>query len=216
MLDNFRVRLASLAPLVLRVGVGVGFMLHGASKFETVLQGNTLSMTNSMFWPTGLSWALACTEFIGGACLVLGLLTRFWAAGMVIAMTVAFFRVHSSAFTGMWGSIIDAFSSLFNGSWNGFTTSLQLGSAKLNAGRGEVPWLYLAGAGSLFLMGPGCWSLDHLFGLIIRRRKANAVVGMGMRFPARERDDEDYGDQGPVYTPPQQQQRPQQSHPRLD
>lgn len=37
-------------------------------------------------WPTSLAWAVAFTELIGGFCLLLGLLTRFWAFGVAGVM----------------------------------------------------------------------------------------------------------------------------------
>ena len=37
---------------------------------------------------------MAITEFVGGICILFGFLTRFWAAGLVIDMTVAVVKVH--------------------------------------------------------------------------------------------------------------------------
>lgn len=46
-------------------------------------------------WPAAkyLAWLAAITEFVGGAAVLLGLLTRFWATGLAIAMGVAFYLV---------------------------------------------------------------------------------------------------------------------------
>jgi putative oxidoreductase len=40
------------------------------------------------------AWVLSITEFVGGICVVLGFLTRFWTAGLVIDMAVAIFKIH--------------------------------------------------------------------------------------------------------------------------
>jgi putative oxidoreductase len=40
------------------------------------------------------AWVLSITEFVGGICVFFGFLTRFWAAGLVIDMAVAIFKVN--------------------------------------------------------------------------------------------------------------------------
>jgi uncharacterized membrane protein YphA (DoxX/SURF4 family) len=40
-------------------------------------------------WPVWLAWTCAATELAGGACVLLGLLTRFWAMGLAINMGTA-------------------------------------------------------------------------------------------------------------------------------
>ena len=44
--------------------------------------------------PAAMSRAAAATEFFGGACVALGLLTRFWALGLACVMAVAAWKVH--------------------------------------------------------------------------------------------------------------------------
>ena len=185
MLDNARVRLASLGPLALRLGLGVGFMLHGWDKFHGLLNGQVPGATAEMFWPKTLGWMIGTTEFVGGLCLIVGLLTRFWAAGMVIGMGVAITR------PGNWESCKEVFtnigcavSNLFQGQWDALQDCLD--NACGNVFGMINPWVFGMVALGLFLLGPGCWSIDHLIGLIVRRRNANAVVGLGMRYPARE------------------------------
>ena len=41
-----------------------------------------------------LAWVISITEFVGGVCVFLGFITRFWAAGLVIDMATAIFKVH--------------------------------------------------------------------------------------------------------------------------
>lgn len=40
-------------------------------------------------WPARLAWAAAVTELVGGACLIVGLLTRFWSLALAGVMVVA-------------------------------------------------------------------------------------------------------------------------------
>jgi putative oxidoreductase len=51
---------------------------------------NKLGITPAAFWV----WVVTITEFFGGLSIVLGLLTRFWAAGLVIDMAVAILKNH--------------------------------------------------------------------------------------------------------------------------
>ena len=82
---------------------------------------------------------MTVTEFFGGLCIFFGLLTRFWAAGLVIDMTVAVLKVHLP---------------------NGFFW----GKAGL-----EFPLTLGVMALMLVLTGPGFLSLDRLVGLEKRR-----------------------------------------------
>ena len=88
------------AVLILQVFLGVVFALHGAQKlfgafggsgvpgFITTIQ--RLGFTPSDFW----AWVVIITEFFGGLSILVGLLTRFWAAALIIEMTVAIIKVN--------------------------------------------------------------------------------------------------------------------------
>ncbi len=51
---------------------------------------NKLGITPAPLW----LWVVTITEFFGGICLFFGFLTRIWAAGLVIDMTVAILKNH--------------------------------------------------------------------------------------------------------------------------
>jgi putative oxidoreductase len=87
-------------PLI-RVTAGLLLMPHGAQKLFGLFGGRGLAATAAGFETNlglvpGMFWAslVGVTEFFGGLCLVLGLLTRPWAVGVVILMAVAMFGVH--------------------------------------------------------------------------------------------------------------------------
>jgi putative oxidoreductase len=88
-------RLTPFALPILRIGIGLILIPHGAQKlfgwfggmgFEKfVALFNTLGYRPGIFWLT----LVALTEFVGGILLVLGLFTRFAALALVIFMIVA-------------------------------------------------------------------------------------------------------------------------------
>lgn len=98
------------AALVLRVVLGLIFIFHGGQKMIGWFGGNGWSVTiNAMSgqgFPAPLVVALIITEFVGGICILIGLLTRFWAMGLVIAMLVATYSVGSKAWSAGGESIV--------------------------------------------------------------------------------------------------------------
>lgn len=88
------------ALLILRLFLGFVFMMHGAQKLFGAFGGSGVKGLAAYFAKLGLepslplAWVVTITEFFGGICIILGLLTRFWAAGLVIDMTVAVLKVH--------------------------------------------------------------------------------------------------------------------------
>ncbi|MCA1979415.1 MAG: DoxX family protein [Thiobacillus sp.] len=85
--------------------------------------------------PVEMSWFLATwTELVGAAALVVGLGTRFWAAGLIVLDIVAWVSVH-----GAHG---------YNVCDNGY----------------KLPLMYLVMLLPLVLSGPGRLSLDHWVG----------------------------------------------------
>ena len=89
--------------------------------------------------PVGVSWFLATwTEIIGAVALVIGLATRFWAAGLIILDVVAWVSVHA----GNGYNVCD----------NGY----------------KLPLIYLIMLIPLVLSGPGKLSVDHLISLRCR------------------------------------------------
>jgi putative oxidoreductase len=133
--------LQRLAVLILRLFLGFVFVMHGSQKLLGAFGGGGIAGVTGMLTKLGmepahiLAWVLSITEFVGGVCLVLGILTRFWAAGLVIDMAVAIFKVH-----------------LVNGffmSKNGFELPLALGVMAL----------------AIMLTGPGSVSVDRATGI---------------------------------------------------
>lgn len=92
----------SIAPLALRVPVGIVFAAHGAQKLFGWFGGYGLAGTGGYMESIGLSpgtvmAALAGgAEFFGGLALVVGLLVRPASAVLAFTMLVAIFSAHVS------------------------------------------------------------------------------------------------------------------------
>lgn len=84
----------SLGLLILRIGIGIMFMLHGAPKLmggpeQWEQLGGAMSNVGITFLPAFWGFMGGFAEFVGGLCLVLGI---FWAPAcllLVITMIVA-------------------------------------------------------------------------------------------------------------------------------
>ncbi|HLF32129.1 MAG TPA: DoxX family protein [Xanthomonadales bacterium] len=84
---------------ILRIVTGVLFLGHGAPKFGFIGDGNLDGVAGMMGGlglpaPMVAAFLLAFFETFGGAFLVIGLLTRFWSAGLAFAMFIAVTLVH--------------------------------------------------------------------------------------------------------------------------
>ena len=87
------------ALLVLRVVLGVIFIMHGSQKVLGFFGGPGLPATVQFFQsklgiPPFLGYTVAFTEFFGGIALILGLFTRLAALGIGTNMAVAVAKVH--------------------------------------------------------------------------------------------------------------------------
>ncbi len=91
---------AVLAPLALRIPVGIIFMAHGAQKLFGWFGGYGLEGTGGWMESIGLApgYLMALLagsgEFFGGLFILLGLLTRPAAVVLALTMVVAIFSVH--------------------------------------------------------------------------------------------------------------------------
>lgn len=91
---------ATLAPLALRLPLGIIFSAHGAQKLFGWFGGYGLEGTGQFMASMGLNpgvlmAALAgSAEFFGGIALIIGLLTRPAAAVLAFTMLVALLSVH--------------------------------------------------------------------------------------------------------------------------
>jgi putative oxidoreductase len=83
-------RIGSVGLLLLRLVMGLAFMLHGWSKIQSPFgwMGQDATM------PGILQALAALSEFGGGLALIVGLLTRFASLGITSVMVVALATVH--------------------------------------------------------------------------------------------------------------------------
>lgn len=79
--------------LILRVIVGVIFAAHGAQKLFGAFGGAGLAETVKAMGPP-LGYAVSIGEFFGGVGLIVGFLTRFSAASLIVIMIGAIAIVH--------------------------------------------------------------------------------------------------------------------------
>ena len=86
--------LVNVGLLVLRIGIGIIFIIHGLPKLmggvETWTQlGGTMSMVGISFAPVLWGFMAAATEVFGGLFIILGLLHRPSAVLLVFTMIIA-------------------------------------------------------------------------------------------------------------------------------
>jgi putative oxidoreductase len=81
-----------ISLLVVRVIVGVIFAAHGAQKLLGVFGGPGLAETVEKMGPLG--YPVTIGEFFGGLGLIVGFLTRFSAASLIVIMCGAIATVH--------------------------------------------------------------------------------------------------------------------------
>jgi len=90
------------ALLIARVALGVIFMAHGAQKLFGAFGGPGLSAVVGMMGPVG--YLVTIGEFFGGLGLVVGVLSRFSAASIIVIMLGAIAMVHAkNGFFMNWG-----------------------------------------------------------------------------------------------------------------
>jgi putative oxidoreductase len=128
----------NLALLVLRVGAGAVMLAHGINH---IFGGGKIAGTGRWFESLGMkpgvvhAWFASLAEIVGGAFLVLGLLTPFGGAAVIGVMLVALITNHRG---------------------NGFFIF------RPGEGWEYVMTLALLGFG-IAVLGAGDWSLDHAF-----------------------------------------------------
>jgi putative oxidoreductase len=120
-----------VAPLILRLALGVIFAMHGWQKLQGGVEG-TAGFLSSLGFPAPEIFAvlLIAAELLGGIALILGFLTHWVAKVLALVAVVALLTVHVS---------------------KGFFVS---------GGGYEFILLILAASIALIFLGPGMWSLD--------------------------------------------------------
>ncbi len=91
---KFLGKLRDFGLLVMRVGLGVMFILHGSDKMfggptKWMELGGAMSLWHVTFWPVFWGFMSAFAEFAGGILLVLGFMFRPTAIMLTINMAVA-------------------------------------------------------------------------------------------------------------------------------
>ena len=81
--------LAFLAPLLTRLVLGFGFHATGHGKLQNLAKVTGFFTDLGIPFPHANAVFIACLEFVGGICLVLGLGTRVFAALLSCTMVVA-------------------------------------------------------------------------------------------------------------------------------
>lgn len=86
--------LTPYAAFFMRLAVGGVFLIHGIAKFERGI-GATAAMLSNVGFPFATIFALILItiETVGAVCVLLGILTRSWAAAMAVVMVVAILAV---------------------------------------------------------------------------------------------------------------------------
>jgi putative oxidoreductase len=130
--------LAFVAPLLTRITVGYAFFLTGRGKLANLDQFAGFLSELGVPFATAQAPFIAGLEFVGGICLVLGLLTRVMGIGLAATMLVALLTADRQTFLSSW---------------------LPTGEV----GPLDVPpWVFLLLLSWLVLYGPGRLSLDTL------------------------------------------------------
>ncbi len=79
-------RTAPIAALLLRFSMGILFVAHGSLKVIVFTIPGTVSYFESIGYPVILAYAVIAAELAGGVMLILGILPRVVAAGLVPIM----------------------------------------------------------------------------------------------------------------------------------
>ncbi len=99
-------KVASFAPLPIRVIAGIAFIMHGLPKFENI-QGPQ-GLLGSIGLPPELALPVSLLEVIGGIVLILGVLTRITSILLAVQMALTTLIVKSgNEFTGQGGYEVD-------------------------------------------------------------------------------------------------------------
>lgn len=128
--------LAFLAPLLTRITVGYSFFLTGRGKLGNLETFTGYLQELGVPFASAQAPVLAGLEFVGGICLVLGLLTRVMSLGLLGTMVGALLTAEKDSFLGSWAPTGD------------------VGPLDID------PWVFILLLSWLVLHGPGHVSVD--------------------------------------------------------
>jgi putative oxidoreductase len=152
-------RFQHLAPLFLRLIIGVGFMAHGWAKLSRGPAGfEKLLIQVGSPLPHFTSWLVPLTELLGGCAILVGALVVFISVPLMITMLVAMLTVN----------VHYGFSSIK-------TIGLTPQGPLFGPPGYEINLLYIAGLLSLMLTGAGTFSVDGYLGSR-KKRPGNTVI----------------------------------------
>jgi putative oxidoreductase len=94
-LAGFYASMLPVAATLVRVVVGIMFLMHVWGKFNAGAARIATGFANYGLPMPGLfAYTAMGLELIGGACLIVGLFTRFFAAALAVEMGIAFIFAH--------------------------------------------------------------------------------------------------------------------------
>jgi putative oxidoreductase len=96
-------RLGAIAPLATRIVIGLAFFQAGTGKFRNFEGVVGFFDSLGIPFPAFNAGLVASMETVGGVMLILGLFTRFFAAGLSVTMAVALFTADTADFLASWG-----------------------------------------------------------------------------------------------------------------
>lgn len=92
--------------LLIRIALGVGFMLHGIQKLQGI--DMTVGFFGKLGFPPALAWFVALVETLGGAAMLLGIFTEVSGLLLASVMIVAILKVKLGSGKGYLGFELDA------------------------------------------------------------------------------------------------------------
>jgi putative oxidoreductase len=95
-LADFYATFGRIAYTLVRVVVGIMFLMHVSGKFKigAAAVASNVMAKNGLEPALGFAYAVIILETVGGVCLIIGLFTRFFAAALAIEMAIALLFVH--------------------------------------------------------------------------------------------------------------------------
>jgi putative oxidoreductase len=95
-LSTFYEGMLPVAATLVRIIVGVMFLMHVSGKFKIGAAAVASNILAKNGIEPALMWAyvIMFLEAVGGVCLIIGLFTRFFAAALAIEMLIALLAVH--------------------------------------------------------------------------------------------------------------------------